>query len=109
MSTTLQIIHWVCGLVIVCEALNKLYRTEPCKPGMWPRERATEALKALAWYCLALGGAGAVAAPLMPALTVQDGGSIWPLLLPRKTPSLQDVCLALGFAVLIIRTRVKEG
>lgn len=109
MTALLQTIHWIAGLVVLVEALNKLERTSPCRRGLRPRERATEWLKAIAWCCLALGGAGALVAPLMPLLPMERVGALWPLLMPRQIPSLQDVCLALGFAVLIVRTRVKEG
>ena len=89
---------------------NKLERTAPCRPGLTPRERATEWLKALAWSLLALGGAGAFVAPLLPSLPVlQPAGPLLPLLLPTQTPTLHDVCVIVGFAVLIVRTRVKEG
>lgn len=93
MSEILNAVHWLCGLVVLAEALNKLERTAPCRRGLTPRERATEILKAVAWMLLALGGGGAVATPI----------------LQLQAPSLRDVCVALGFAVLIVRTRVKEG
>jgi len=85
--------HWLAGLITLAEALNKLERTNPLAQGLTPRERATEWLKGCAWFLLALGGAGAVVTPLMPL----------------ERPTLQDACVLLGFAVLIIRTRVKEG
>ncbi|CAN7203855.1 hypothetical protein LJR118_000623 [Acidovorax sp. LjRoot118] len=109
MTELLQIVHWISGLFILAEALNKLERTAPCRPGLRPRERATAVLKALAWFFLALGGAGALAAPALRHLPAEITGAIWPLLMPHRVPSLQDTCLALGFAVLIFRTRVKEG
>jgi hypothetical protein len=109
MSTTLQFIHWFAGLVVLAEALNKLERTAPCRRGLTPRERVTEWLKALAWLFLAFGGAGALLAPLMPVLPLQRIGAMWPLLMPTQVPTLQDTCIVLGFAVLIVRTRVKEG
>ena len=91
--TWLQIIHFTAGLLVLAEALNKLERTAPCRPGLAPRERATEWLKAIAWALLAVGGAGAFITPL----------------LPLERPTLQDACVLLGFAVLIVRTRVTEG
>lgn len=109
MSAALQFIHWFAGLLVLAEALNKLERTAPCRPGLDLRERATEWLKALAWLLLALGGAGAVLAPLMPVLPMERIGTLWPLLMPMQAPTLQDTCIVLGFAVLIVRTRVKEG
>lgn len=93
MTEALNTIHWLSGLIIVAEALNKLERTAPMRSGLGWRERATEILKALAWGLLAIGGGGAVVTPF----------------LRLEPPTLQDVCVALGFAVLIIRTRVKEG
>ena len=108
--TTLQTIHVLAGLVVLAEALNKLERTAPCRPGLGLHERVTEWLKALAWLLLALGGAGALVAPLwrylpMPPSTTE----LLALLMPLQGPTVQDVCLALGFVVLIVRTRVKEG
>ena len=107
--TTLQVLHFVAGFVVLAEALNKLERTAPLRPGLKPRERATEWLKAVAWSLLALGGAGAVIAPALPFLPLQEPRSWLPYLLPAQTPTLPDVCVIVGFAVLIVRTRVKEG
>lgn len=92
-ATALAIMHWLSGAIVLAEALNKLERTAPCRPGLTARERVTDWLKAIAWALLALGGAGAVITPL----------------LPLEQPTLQDACVLLGFAVLIVRTRVKEG
>lgn len=94
MTTTLMVLHWLAGFVVLAEALNKLERSAPCRPGAigW-RKRTTEWLKAIAWMLLAVGAAGALITPL----------------LPLERPTLQDMCVMLGFAVLIIRTRVKEG
>lgn len=91
--TALALVHWLSGAIVLAEALNKLERTAPCRPGLTARERITDWLKAIAWALLALGGAGAVITPL----------------LPLEQPTLQDACVLLGFAVLIVRTRVKEG
>ena len=94
MNAVLLILHWVAGFIVLAEVLNKLERTAPCRPGVlgW-RRRITEWLKAIAWMLLAVGGAGALITPL----------------LPMERPTLQDLCVLLGFAVLIVRTRVKEG
>lgn len=93
MIATLAVLHWLSGIVVLAEALNKLERTAPCRRGLCARERATEWLKAIAWALLAVAGAGAFITPFMPL----------------EAPTLQDVCALLGFAVLIVRTRVKEG
>ena len=107
--TWLQIIHFTAGLLVLAEALNKLERTAPLRPGLKTRERATEWLKAVAWSLLALGGAGAVISPALPFLHMQAPSAWLPYLLPAQTPTLPDVCVIVGFAVLIVRTRVKEG
>ena len=93
MMLAIQIIHWLAGVVVLAEALNKLERTAPLAYGLAPRERLVDWLKAIAWAFLAIGGAGAVITPLMQ----------------MDVPSLQDMCILLGFAVLIIRTRFEEG
>lgn len=89
----LTALHWLAALVILAEALNKAERTAPLRAGLRPRERLTEALKALAWALLALGAGGGLAGPF----------------LNQPPPTLADACVAAGFAVLIVRTRVKEG
>ena len=96
----LATIHWIACAIVLAEALNKLERTAPCRRGLTALERWVESLKALAWIFLALGGGGGLIAPLVAAM---------PLAPFFGEPSLQDVCIAVGFAVLIIRTRFKEG
>lgn len=93
MIALVHFVHWLAGLVVLAEALNKLERTQPCRRGLRARERATEWLKAIAWALLAMGGAGAFITPFFPL----------------EAPTLQDMCVVLGFAVLIVRTRIKEG
>lgn len=93
MTLLIQSIHWLAGLIVLAEALNKLERTSPTRPGICKRERLLAWLKAVAWGLLAIGGAGAVITPLMQ----------------MDAPSLQDMCILLGSAVLIVRTRIKEG
>ena len=86
-------LHWIACLIVLAEALNKLERTAPFRPGITPHVRLVDALKALAWALLAVGAAGGLITPL----------------LHLEAPTLQDTCIAVGFAVLIVRTRVKEG
>lgn len=94
MNTVLLVLHFLAGFIVLAEALNKLERTAPCRRGcMGWRARTTEWLKAIAWALLAVAGAGALVTPM----------------LPLERPTLQDVCAMVGFATLIVRTRVKEG
>lgn len=106
MTTTLQILHWIAGLVVVAESLNKLERTAPFAPGLTAHTRLVDGLKAIAWMLLALGGGGAVATPILSALGVHTSTS---QMLLHQAPTLAETAMLLGFAILIIRTRVKEG
>lgn len=107
MSDALQIVHTVAGLVVLAESLNKLERTAPFAAGLAARERVVDGLKALAWLLLALGAGGAVAAPALTALGLPpDAGGAFARL---DEPTVAETAVLLGFAVLIIRTRVKEG
>ena len=114
MTTALYILHWSAGFIVLAEALNKLERTSPLRPGLCPRTRLVDSLKALAWLLLAMGAASAVATPLLliSGFTPADLASHTLLgapLLRLGPPSIDQVCVLTGFAVLIVRTRVKEG
>lgn len=106
MESALQTVHWVAAVIVLAEALNKLERTAPCAPGMSAHARLVDALKALAWLLLALGAAGAVITPLLLSIGVQPDP--WQHI-THVAPSLAETSVLLGVAVLIIRTRVKEG
>lgn len=103
----LQVLHMLAGLIVLAEALNKLERCNLRRAGDGWRERLVEGLKAAAWTLLALGAAGAFAAPILRALgaPAHDLG----FLMRLERPTLDQVCVLAGFAVLIVRTRVKEG
>lgn len=105
--TTLQILHWLASLIVLAEALNKLERTAPCARGMTPHQRLVDGLKALAWSLLALGAGGGVIAPALLHLGVRPDA--YSELMRLERPTLAETAVMLGFAVLIIRTRVKEG
>lgn len=89
----LCLLHFVSGFIVLAEALNKLERTQPYLPGAPARQRLVVALKLLAWCSLAVGAAGALVTPF----------------LPLEKPSLQDVAVIGGFALLIVRSRLREG
>ena len=102
----MQIAHWLAGLVVLAEALNKLERTAPFAPGMTAHARVVDGLKALAWALLAIGAGGAIASPV---LTHWGAHIPAPKTLMHQAPTLAETAVLLGFAVLIVRTRVKEG
>ena len=93
MNAAILVLHWLAGVIVLAEALNKLERTCPLATPAFSRAWVVEWLKAIAWALLAVGGAGAMVTPLLPI----------------EKPTLQDATTMLGFAVLIVRTRIKEG
>lgn len=107
MSTFLQILHIVAGFIVLAEALNKLERVDPLGKGLSWHQRLVDGLKALAWLLLALGAGGALAGPLLLSMGLPaDAGGVVVRLGP---PTLDQTLVLAGFAVLIVRTRVKEG
>jgi hypothetical protein len=114
MTTALYILHWSAGFVVLAEALNKLERTSPLRAGICPRTRLVDSLKALAWLLLAMGAASAVATPLLliggfTTLQLAHYTVLGAPMLRLEPPGIDQVCVLAGFAVLIVRTRVKEG
>ena len=93
MMAALAFLHWLAGLVVLAEALNKLERTAPLAPGLSPRARAVVWCKVVAWWLLAVGACGALVTPL----------------LGLQAPTLQDAAVLGGFALLIVRSRFKES
>jgi hypothetical protein len=106
MTAALYILHWLAGFIVLAEALNKLERTAPFAPGLTNHRRIVDGLKALAWVLLAIGAGGAVATPILGAMDVHSSTS---QMLVHQAPSFAETAVLLGFSVLIIRTRVKEG
>jgi hypothetical protein len=102
-----QFIHWIAAFVVLAEALNKLERSCPLAPGMSWRGRVVVWLKVLAWMLLAFGAGIGLASPMLLALG-WPGGSYVPFL-KLESPTEADAMVMAGFAVLIVRTRVKEG
>lgn len=106
LNTVLNVLHWLAALVVLLEAFNKLERTDPLRAGLDAGQRLVAMLKATAWVCLALGAAGWVARPAVVAAG-QAGARVGSMLV-LDPPSLVDLFYAIGFAVLIVRSRVKE-
>jgi hypothetical protein len=101
------ILHVLAGLIVLAEALNKLERCELFGSGLTRLQHTAQVLKALAWMLLALGSGGAVAGPV---LLYMGADMTWlPDLIHIEAPTLDDVATMVGFAVLVVRTRVKEG
>ena len=93
----MQILIFVSAVVILAEALNKIERTAPRCRGLSRRLRWAEWLKAVAWSLLATGSALYMGAVLFGD-AVWAGWSAW-----------AGPFVLMGFAVLVVRTRVKEG
>jgi len=107
MTSALPAIHALACLVILLEALFKANLSNPCARGLCVRTRALEALKGAAWGLLAFGAGAAIMLPLLANAQAAPHGVLYSAL--YAPPTLQGTAIVLGFAVLIIRTRVKEG
>lgn len=102
------LVHWLAALVVLAEALNKLERMHLlCRARLDVRERAVQISKAAAWALLAWGAGVALLSPLLLALG-WSGGSYVPML-QLEVPTAADTAVMLGFALLILKTRIKEG
>jgi hypothetical protein len=104
---TMQILYALAGLIVLIEAVNKLERTCPTAKDLSFRERLLEILKASAWFPVAIGAAGAAAGPVF-YLTGSDPNSLF-YLLRIEHPTLAEVAVMCGVAVMVIRTRIKES
>lgn len=102
-----QWVHCLAALVVLAEALNKIERVDPLQAGLGAHERLVEVLKTMAWLLLAFGAGVALAAPLL--ISLGWPGGYYQTLFALERPTLADASVMLGFAVLIVRTRVKEG
>ena len=91
-GAVLSAAHFVAGMIVLAEALNKLERYAPFARGIGGKARFAALLKCLGWMLLATGGAGAMVTPL----------------LQLEPPTLQDCAVIVGFSVLIVRSRFKE-
>lgn len=110
MSELLQWVHMTAAAVVLAEGLNKLERCDVLAPGLSRRLRVAEVMKALAWGLLVLGAAGALAPLVFSLFAVGADGAPWlRAALRMENPTMAEVLVLAGFAVLIVRTRVKEG
>ena len=107
MNDVLVVVNTLAAVVVLAEAMNKLERCNPLARGIDAHARLVDSLKAVAWLLLALGAAGELAAPILVVAEIPPGLAAAFLGAPR--PSLGTTATLAGFAVLIVRTRVKEG
>ena len=107
MIAVLETVHWLAGMIVVAEGLNKLERTCPLARGITPCQRLVASCKALGWCLLVLGAGGAAATPIL--LILQVDPTHIPDILRMERPTLAEVSALAGFAILIIRTRLKEA
>lgn len=105
--SALGFLHFLAGVVVLAEALNKAQRCDPLAPGLGLRERVCEVLKAIAWALMALGAGGAMVTPVLLALGAPQAHAL--PMMRLEHPTLAETAVLTGFAVLIVRTRVKEG
>ena len=107
MDSIVQYLHWASAMIVLAEGLNKLERTAPCRPGIDKHTRIVDGLKALAWCLLAIGAGGAVISPALPFLGIDQLAAGTLIRVERAT--FAETSVMVGFATLIVRTRVKQG
>jgi hypothetical protein len=100
----LHILQVAAALIVLAEALNKIERADlfdgrrGLKPRLaatawllcpwaWKRPRVVIVLKVLGWACMSVGAAGSLISP----------------------PTAAHLAVLAGFALLIVRSRLKEG
>ncbi|MGY8903202.1 MAG: hypothetical protein ACKVIH_01475 [Burkholderiales bacterium] len=87
----LMSLSFLAALIVLAEALNKLERAD-LSHFAFDRATTVAVCKVLGWSLLALGSAGVLVQPL----------------LGMPTPDVTSACALGGFALLIVRTRLKE-
>lgn len=92
----MTIVYWLAAMIVLAEALNKLERTDVRRAGLTAKQRSVTVLKAAGWTMLAIGAGGVVIGPMLHEI-------------PTWMDSLQRDCVMAGFAVLILRSRLREG
>ncbi len=86
------VLHIVIGVIVFAEGLNKLERSDLLERGLTLRQRIVTILKVLGWFAIVLGSAGMIVASLLPPAYVELGYTL----------------MVLGFALLVLRSRVRE-
>ncbi len=102
MSTVLQLLHWLAGMIVLAEALNKLERIR-----LFERGITIETLGAMGWLMVAMGAGGAVITPVLLMLGFKP--YLHTILMRLERPTFAEVVVLMGFAFLVLRARLKEG
>ena len=89
--TVLIVLHWVAGLIVLAVGLAQLEHIAPCAKGLSWKGRLKLIAQAGYWAALCIGSAGALVTPL----------------LPLERPTLQDACVLVGLAGIILSRRLK--
>lgn len=92
-AIVLQALTVLAALVILAEALNKVERAQVRAPGLGLRARVLAWLKGISWILLALGACGVFGR----------------MLFGQPPPDLDGLLLLIGVAIIVVRSRVKEG
>lgn len=103
MDSVISMIYFLAGLIVMGEAINKLYVVSPFGPNMKMKDRLMDGIKAVAWILLALAAGGALVGPFLGELT--HGG---PSASYRTSPSITEICGLIGFALIIVRLKIME-
>lgn len=96
MSLALQILLSLAAVITVSEGANKLERLNPLEKGQTTKGKIANWLKATAWFFISLGAG-------IYLLAVPFGNA------SEALTHLAAPLVLIGFAVLILKTRVKEG
>ena len=85
MHFLVELFYWLSGWIVLAEAINRLELINIKKKRCSFKCFSGEWLKVFAWYFMALGAAGSIAAPFM-----------------SYSPDIQTVCMTVGLAVYIL-------
>ncbi len=108
--SALTVLQMMAALVVLAEALNKLERADLfdgryglrvvasgiaslAMPWRWKLPRVILVIKTIGWALLSIGSAAALMTPLIHL----------------EKPNVEDVAVLVGFALLVVRSRLKEA
>ena len=104
MLTTLYVLHWVAAFVIALQSSDRIFQCPLMERGIAPMERFYRAIKGIAWAVMAFASFGVLAAPFF-RWTGFHGIS---LALVNQPPNISEVGIYTGFALLILRSWIRE-